>query len=112
MYQQLIDNNLNIFFGGQFKDMPVQIHTEWLIEEYLEATYRTIFNALAEYPNTCIVRVDLRLPKHYKSNNDNVILNVFSLLQTQIDEDLGRRACAGQPIAPCKIRYVAARDHN
>jgi hypothetical protein len=49
MYQQLLDNNLNIFFGGQYKDMPVQIHTEWLIEEYLEATYRTIFNALAEY---------------------------------------------------------------
>jgi len=112
MYQTLIDNNLNIFFGGQYKDMPVQIHTEWLIEEYLEATYRTIFNALAEYPSTCIVRVDLKLPKHYKSNSDNVILNFISSLQGQIDADLKHRATVGEPVQSCKIRYVAARDRN
>lgn len=112
MYQTLIDNNLNIFFGGQYKDMPVQIHTEWLIEEYLEATYRTIFNALAEYPSTCIVRVDLKIPKHYRSNSDNVILNFISSLQGQIDADLKHRATVGEPVQSCKIRYVAARDRD
>ena len=112
MYQQLLDKNLSIHFGGDYQGIPIQQQTEWHIEEYLAGTYNTIFDALDEYPNTCIVRVDLRLPKRYSSLSDNVTLRFFEFLQELIDADLQRRKGEGQPFAPCNTRYVAARDRN
>lgn len=112
MYQLLQDNNLNIYLGWQYEGFPVQRHIEYHIEEYLEGTYRTMLNALLEYPKTCVVRVDLKIPKFYQSNSDRLILRFFEFLQVHIDTDLKKRNNYQQPLVVCKSRYVAARDLN
>jgi len=112
MYEQLLKNNLNLYFGGHYQGIPIQQQTEWHIEEFLAGTYNTIFDALDEYPNTCVVRVDLKIPKLYKSSNDKLILRFFEFLQTMINANLKLREDEGYPFSPCNIRYVAARDRN
>lgn len=112
MYEQLLKNNLNLYFGGHFQSIPIQLNTEHHIEEYLAGTYNTIFDALDEYPNTCVVRVDLKIPKLYKSLNDTLILRFFEFLQTMINANLKLREDEGYPFALCNIRYVASRSRN
>ncbi|WP_159820258.1 inovirus Gp2 family protein [Colwellia sp. 20A7] len=112
MYKQLLERNLNVYFGDQYMGIPLQLGEEYHIEEYLVGTYNTIFEALNEYPNTCVVRVDLRLPMHYRSSNDYVIRRFFEFLQELLNTDLQERKEAGQQVASCNIRYVAARDRN
>lgn len=85
-----------------------------MVEGYLEALYRVIQQALADYSRVCAFRLDLRFPKsmnaEYDSMSNEVISRFIESVKAKIRHN---RMCARQlnPYAhDTKVRYVWARE--
>ena len=83
-----------------------------LVEHYLSRINDVFDNAIAEYPRTCAIRVDLRLPKNEKGYSTNVISKFIDSIKAQVNADLIKKKRSGGRERNCSVRYVWVKERN
>lgn len=108
------NTNQHLFNESFYKGLPVMRNMGPFIEEYLEATFRTLDYALAQYPRIFSFRADLRFPQGIDLANcdrsNAVIAAFFESFKAKIKHHqamVGKRAGFAHG---SKVRYIWCRE--
>lgn len=113
MKERLTSNrNLSIHRREQFRSLPVFQSKRGLILEYLDSSLHVVNCALADYPRTTAIRVDLRIPDGAQFVSPHLISSFFASLKAQIKADLDKKRREGTRVHLSKVRYIWAKERD
>lgn len=108
------NRNQNLYFENTYQGLPVIQKRGPLVEQYLDALYRVLCQALQAHSRVCAMRFDLRFPAYMACASEvttNQVMSKFiESLKAKVKHN---RACAKDhdPWAPdTGLRFVWARE--
>lgn len=108
------NSNLHLYQDASYEGLPLMVDKGPFIREYLDALYRTIELALAEYPRVLAFRVDLRLPQRVRlpdrAYTNDVISNFFESFSRKVQYHQEKVRQRDGYARGCKVRYVWSRE--
>lgn len=112
------NKNLTLLDQDNFNGLPVQSKYKPFVSNYLESIEQVIQKALSEHPRSCVIRVELRLPKRIncpdqpQEYDSKVISRFMDSLKAQIRANLYKRQKEDKRVHPSTVRHVWAKEKN
>ena len=108
------NRNQALYFENTYQNLPVMQGRGPLVEQYLDALHRVLWQALQAHRRVCAIRFDLRFPADMASASDVTTNQVMSRFIESLKAKVRHhRACAKErdPWAPdTGLRFVWARE--
>jgi len=106
------NKELKLYYGSEYRGLPVMYEKGALIEPYLEKMYNTIKLAMNHYPKVFAFRVDIHFPNnwiHDDMNDKNVIERFISSFRAKIKSSR-QTAKLNENYHDSVVRYVWCRE--
>jgi hypothetical protein len=109
--------HLKLFTGEVYKGLPVYVHPDGLVLNYLDCLYNVIHSSSSKYSKVFAVRVDLRFPRSYYSLDQeslsNEYLHIFiRCLRHKLQRYQAERQQLGYRVHDAGFKYVWAREYG
>ncbi|HQQ64452.1 MAG TPA: inovirus-type Gp2 protein [Pseudomonadales bacterium] len=119
MYKRLKENkNLILYYGREYRNLPILDQCNPFIEPYLATSYRVLHSALAAHSTISAFRFDLHYPRTPEYINPDwihtnaPILSFFDSLKQQIQWDRHIKQKYFGRVHPTTVHYIWCREKN